>query len=271
MENQRRFFLEWIPAVARPMAGWCRSESVFFAVFGVGHVGPALGTGSEPIVSCCTMNGNAPHFVLISEASRCGAECQGEEAEGWRFTLQMANGEDQFVASDTEPGTQSERLELLAVVRGLEALDQPSRVTLVTRSRYVSRGLRAGLPAWRESGWQWERFGKMVPVKNRDLWQRVDQALKFHHVQCRRWRVDAAHRQDDRPTDSVRQMRADRRRSHLTKVSDRRPGERRGQAHRWGGQTQKRASCGTPSGRFQQWWRRLLSRIVVVRSANPTL
>ena len=86
------------------------------------------------------MNGNAPHFVLFSEASRrCEAQ-RGEKAKGWRFILQTANGEGRFVASDVEPGTGGERLELLAVVRGLEALDQPSRVTLVTRSRYVSRG-----------------------------------------------------------------------------------------------------------------------------------
>jgi ribonuclease HI len=78
-------------------------------------------------------------------------------------------------------------------VRGLESLGQPSRVTLVTKSRYVSRGFSCGLDSWRENGWQWERFGKMVPVKDLDLWQRVDQALKFHQVECRKLRFDAAH------------------------------------------------------------------------------
>ena len=104
-----------------------------------------------------------------------------------------------------------ERLDLLAVVRGLEALDQPSRVTLVTASGYVHRGLRFGLPAWRQNGWQWERYGQMVPIKNRDLWQRVDRALEFHEVAFRCARIDPAH--DDltatRPTPQAVEPRRD--------------------------------------------------------------
>jgi RNase H-like protein len=66
-------------------------------------------------------------------------------------------------------------------------------VTLVTPSKYVNRGLAQGLPEWRHNGWQWEHFGEMVPVKNRDLWQRVDRALDYHQVQCRSWRFDLPH------------------------------------------------------------------------------
>jgi len=86
-----------------------------------------------------------------------------------------------------------ERCELLAVVRGLEALDEPSRVSLITPSRYVSHGLRYGLDEWRESGWLWESFGQMTPIKHEDLWRRVDHALEFHRVQCKTCRVDPAH------------------------------------------------------------------------------
>jgi ribonuclease HI len=94
-------------------------------------------------------------------------------------------------AGDFESELGGERLELLAVVRGLEALEQPSQVTLVTPSRYVQRGLRYGLPPWRENQWRWERFGELTPVKNADLWQRVDRALEFHRVDCRVWRLDS--------------------------------------------------------------------------------
>ena len=106
--------------------------------------------------------------------------------------LQAVDGSTKLEVEDAEPDMRGERLELLAVVRGLEALEQPSRVTLVTASRYVSRGLTCSLPEWRESGWQWEHHGQMVPIKNRDLWQRLDRALRFHRVQCRSWRFDAA-------------------------------------------------------------------------------
>ena len=87
----------------------------------------------------------------------------------------------------------SDRLELLAVVRGLEALDQPSRVTLVTRSRYVSRGLRFGIREWRENDWKWEHYGDYQPINNSDLWQRVDHAMTYHKVECRTWRFDSSH------------------------------------------------------------------------------
>jgi ribonuclease HI len=104
--------------------------------------------------------------------------------------LEAVDGSAKFEVCDQEQDVEGERLELLAVVRGLEALDQPSRVTLVTPSRYVSHGLRYGLAGWRESGWQWERFGKMTAIKNSDLWQRIDKALQYHDVICRTWRFD---------------------------------------------------------------------------------
>ena len=93
-------------------------------------------------------------------------------------------------ANDEEPGAGPERLHLLAVVRGLEALDGPAEVTLVTTSSTVSRGIRRGLPAWRNNHWRWERFGRMEPVRNADLWRRIDRAMAFHAVCCRSWRVD---------------------------------------------------------------------------------
>jgi ribonuclease HI len=135
------------------------------------------------------MPASQPHILLFSEADSSPQRSTGR----WHFLLESIQGETLVEASDEEPGTHGERLELLAVVRGLEALDQPSRVTLVTPSRQVSRGLRAGLDEWRRNGWRWERDGRMVPVKNRDLWQRIDWAMRFHEVQCRSWRIDLAH------------------------------------------------------------------------------
>lgn len=120
-----------------------------------------------------------PHFLLFSEARR--KERQGQ----WRFVLQAADGSATLEAEDLEPEIGGERLELLAVIRGLEALDQPSRVTLFTASKYVSRGMAYGLEEWRRNGWNWECFGEMVPVKNRDLWQRLDRALNYHTIEFR--------------------------------------------------------------------------------------
>jgi ribonuclease HI len=133
------------------------------------------------------MNIPTPHFFLFSQANK------GNKRDEWSFVLKAADGSATLKAADAEPEAHGERLELLAVVRGLEALDQPSRVTLVTPSRYVKRGINYGLPEWGRNGWKWEHFGEMVPVKNRDLWQRVDRALKIHRIQGTAWRIDRAH------------------------------------------------------------------------------
>jgi len=135
------------------------------------------------------MTSHTPHYLLFSESQ--SATGQPNRSIGrWRFVLEAVDGSTKLEVGDKEPEVVGERLELLAVVRGLEALDQPSRVTLVTASRYVSRGLRHGIQQWRDNDWQWERFGRMAPIKNRDLWKRVDQALNFHQVECKTWRFD---------------------------------------------------------------------------------
>jgi len=133
------------------------------------------------------MNIPAPHFLLFSEAR--GKDRQGQ----WRFVLQAADGSATLEASDCEPEIVGERLELLAVVRGLEALDQPSHVTLFTPSKYVNRGIAYGLDEWRRNDWTWESFGEMVPVKHRDLWQRLDRALALHQIKFRGYRIDGPH------------------------------------------------------------------------------
>lgn len=143
------------------------------------------------------MSVTVPHYLLFTESSgqRPGRYRPGSHdtlsstAGHWRFVLEAVDGSFRIEAEDVEPHVAGERLELLAVVRGLEALEQPSRVTLLSSSRYVHRGIRFGLENWRETQWQWESFGQMLPVKHRDLWERVDRALQIHQVACRSWMV----------------------------------------------------------------------------------
>jgi ribonuclease HI len=145
------------------------------------------------------MKPRAPHFLLFSETrsttSGCASDKGPAEPAGavgyWRFVLQSEDGQVELDVTDREGTASEERLNLLAIVRGLEALPAPSRVTVVTRSGWIRRGLRFGLEQWRENHWQWERFGHLAPVKNADLWRRVDHALRFHEVECRALRVDA--------------------------------------------------------------------------------
>ena len=124
----------------------------------------------------------AAHYLLFAEAT-----IDPSQGGSWRFVLENVATGETFSATDAEPIECHERLELLAVVRGLEAIDHSARVTLVTKSRYVNRGLKRGLNDWRANGWQWERFGRVVPVRDHDLWKRVDRAMNYHQVECRLW------------------------------------------------------------------------------------
>lgn len=131
------------------------------------------------------MNQPAPHYLLLCESNSVVNE-SGRSGR-WSFVLEQLGGTERVEVTELEPGIVGERLQLLAVVRGLEALQQASRVTLVTSSSYVGRGIRRNLAVWRDNGFQWERFGHMSPIKNQDLWKRVSRAMRIHKVDCRTW------------------------------------------------------------------------------------
>jgi ribonuclease HI len=147
------------------------------------ETGPSAGKGNSRILpekpeGCCARN--LP--VLFSEA-----------AGAWRFVLRSVEGTKYFEAADVETDVFGDRLDLLTLVRALESLDQPSLVTLIGCTNYIRQGIQFGMPEWRSNDWQWEWFGQLVPVKNADLWRRLDRLMSFHRVECRQRRIDAAH------------------------------------------------------------------------------
>lgn len=125
-------------------------------------------------------------YLLITQTTQASERSDGQ----WRFRLASALGETILDEKDIEPGVSGERLALLTLVRGLEALEQESQVTLITDSRYVIRGLRYGIEEWRENGWKWDRFGEFTDINYADLWKRADNALQYHQLQCRFLRFD---------------------------------------------------------------------------------
>ncbi len=134
-----------------------------------------------------------PNHGLGNQAQALGDQPQAKALGGrWHFVLDRLDCPQRLEATDAESAIHPDRLALLSVVRGLEALDEPSQVNLVTTSRYVSRGLKYGLATWRASDYRWEHFGIQRPVRNADLWQRVDRAMRFHGVTCRLLQAQAA-------------------------------------------------------------------------------
>jgi len=139
------------------------------------------------------MSVTKPHYLLFCEGNLCqqGQNLAAERGR-WRFVLEHLETGERIEATDSESISHPDRTALLAVLRGLEALEQPSRVTMITTNRYVARGLQYGLAEWRENDYCWEHFGSVQPIRNADLWKRVDATLKFHEVRCRWMSQDPA-------------------------------------------------------------------------------
>jgi ribonuclease HI len=148
------------------------------------------------------MTTSKPHFLLFCDGNvSASRESAGSQRGRWRFVLEDLVSGEKIEATDQEIGCAPDRSALVAVLRGLEALEQPSRVTLVTTSRYVTRGLQYGLTEWRDNDYSWEHFGAVQPIRNADIWKRLDRALAYHQVQCR-WMAQegGAESNDDSPT-----------------------------------------------------------------------
>ena len=91
-------------------------------------------------------------------------------------------------------------MQLLSVVRGVEALEQPSKLTLITGSAYVGKRIRKGFDGWIEKDWRWESFGVLKPIKDADLWKRIHAAMQIHTIECRLWQFSNRHSTNESET-----------------------------------------------------------------------
>jgi ribonuclease HI len=107
--------------------------------------------------------------------------CRGNPGPGgWAATLSF--GEHFRELSGAEAATTNNRMELTAVIEALSALKRESRVRVFTDSEYVRRGITEWLKAWKARDW---RTADKKPVKNRDLWERLDAIAARHDVEWR--------------------------------------------------------------------------------------
>ena len=116
---------------------------------------------------------------------------------GWGFLLrvQTSSGPQEKEASGADPGTTNNRMELMAVIQGLETLTRPCAVRLVSDSQYVLKGLTEWMPGWKRKGW---RKADGAPVMNADLWQRLDAAAGPHRIKAVWVKGHAGHPENER-------------------------------------------------------------------------
>jgi ribonuclease HI len=107
--------------------------------------------------------------------------CRGNPGPGGWGAL-LSSGEHRKELSGAEPLTTNNRMELTAVIRALEALKRPTEARIFTDSEYVRRGITAWVKSWKARGW---KTADRKPVKNQDLWERLDQLAAGHRIEWR--------------------------------------------------------------------------------------
>ena len=107
--------------------------------------------------------------------------CRGNPGPGGWGAL-LSSGEHRKELSGAEPLTTNNRMELTAVIRALEALKRPTEARIFTDSEYVRRGITAWVKSWKARGW---KTADRKPVKNQDLWERLDALAAGHKIEWR--------------------------------------------------------------------------------------
>jgi ribonuclease HI len=120
--------------------------------------------------------------------------CSGNPGPGgWGAILRAKDKEKEL--SGSEKQTTNNRMELMAVIGALEALKRPCRVTITTDSQYVMKGMTEWLPGWKKRNW---KTAAKKPVKNAELWQRLEKAIAGHEVDWQWVRGHSGHPENER-------------------------------------------------------------------------
>ena len=125
--------------------------------------------------------------------------CSGNPGPGgWGVVMEAWEGATLLKARDLGGGaaqTTNNRMEMMAAIAALEALERPSAVTVVTDSKYLKDGITDWIHGWKRNGW---KTSAKKPVKNVDLWQRLDAAQTRHQVKWAWIKGHAGHEQNER-------------------------------------------------------------------------
>jgi ribonuclease HI len=120
--------------------------------------------------------------------------CKGNPGPGgWGALLRYGDHEKELFGGERQ--TTNNRMELMAVIQGLETLRRPVRVRVTTDSQYVRQGVTQWMARWKRNGW---RTADRRPVKNRDLWERLDRAASRHRVDWHWVKGHAGHAENER-------------------------------------------------------------------------
>jgi ribonuclease HI len=137
-----------------------------------------------------------PHVIIYSDGA-----CSGNPGPGGWGALLMSGSHRKEIFGG-EAVTTNNRMELTAAIMALEALKKPSKVDLHTDSQYVKNGITAWIHGWKRNGW---RTADKKPVKNAELWQRLEAATKRHELSWHWVKGHAGHDENERADELARE------------------------------------------------------------------
>jgi ribonuclease HI len=135
------------------------------------------------------MTAELPHVVIATDGA-----CKGNPGPGgWGALLTFGGEEKELFGGEAQ--TTNNRMELTAVIEALTALKRPTQVVVHTDSQYVMKGITEWIRGWKAKGW---RTASKEPVKNVDLWKRLDDLVAGHRVQWRWVKGHSGHHGNER-------------------------------------------------------------------------
>ena len=125
--------------------------------------------------------------------------CSGNPGPGgWAFILRCVKTQKELERSDGDPDTTNNKMELTAVLRGLEALKEDCDVTLFADSSYVLQGMQTWMAGWKSRGWKRKEGSKLAPVKNEELWRQLDGLMQRHQIRYEHVKGHDGHIENER-------------------------------------------------------------------------
>ncbi len=130
----------------------------------------------------------ASHVEIFTDGA-----CRGNPGPGgWGVLLRFKDSEKTLKGAATD--TTNNRMELQAAISALESLSQPCKIQLTTDSRYVMDGIQQWMPNWKKRGW---KTANKKPVKNEDLWRKLDELVSAHEIDWHWVKGHSGHRENE--------------------------------------------------------------------------
>lgn len=140
------------------------------------------------------MNGSNVEVLLFTDGACSGNPGPG----GWAFVMRHIKTGTEKEASGGDENTTNNRMELSAVIEGLASLKRSTSVRVVTDSTYVMKGVTEWMKNWKRNGWRRKTRSGFEPVKNDELWKRLDELCQEHQVTWELVKGHSGHPENER-------------------------------------------------------------------------